>query len=228
MLNRIKIVVSLCVFVGFICLIMLSNGFEIPENITAVSADKSFPIIVLDPGHGGKDPGAVKGEIVEKDINLQIAKKTSDILLLLGVQTILTRTQDNALGENKALDLKGRVEIANRYETSLFVSIHQNMFSQSKYFGSQVFFGNCKGEDLAKQIQASIVAHLQPENKRQVKNGEYLYVLEHCENTSVMIECGFMSNPTELRKLTDDSYQNSLSYIIGTAVLGFVIEEKSI
>ena len=228
MLNRVKIIVSLIVFIGFIGLLLLSNGFEIPQNIAVSDEFEKYPIIVLDAGHGGRDPGAVKGDILEKDINLRITNKTNEFLLLLGFETVLTRCEDVALGDNKAADLKNRVHLANESENSIFVSIHQNMYTKSKYYGSQVFYGCCKGEDLAKQIQSSIISHIQPENKRVVKDGSYLYVLEHSKNTSVMIECGFMSNPQELLKLTDDSYQNSFSYVISTSILGFVMRENTI
>jgi N-acetylmuramoyl-L-alanine amidase len=226
--NRVKIIVSLVVFISFIGLLLLSDGFEIPKNIAVSEETGEYPIIVLDAGHGGRDPGAVMGDLLEKDINLSITNKTNDFLLLLGFDTVLTRKKDVALGEDKASDLKYRVKMANGYKDSLFISIHQNMFNISKYYGSQVFYGNCKGKDLATIIQGSIITRLQPENKRVVKDGKYLYVLEHTENSSVMIECGFMSNPQELKKLTDNSYQNSLSYVISTSVLEFILSENTI
>ena len=228
MSNRIKITISLFVFIGFIGLILISDGFDIPDNITVSESYDGFPVIVLDAGHGGYDPGAVKDDILEKDINLSITQRTRDVLILLGFETMLTRNDDKALGNNKATDLKNRVNLANSYDNAYFISIHQNMFEKSKYYGSQVFYGGCKGEDLAKQIQSSIISHLQNDNKRVVKNGNYLYVLEHTDNTSVMIECGFMSNPSELEKLTNENYQNSLSYIIGISILGFVLDESSV
>ena len=115
---------------------------------SSTKADEKERKVVIDAGHGGKDPGKVaEGGILEKDLNLQIAKKTGEELQKTGVQVIYTRTEDEELGEGeeggrKLADMEARTELINRTRPDLTVSIHQNSYPDSRYRGAQVFYSN--------------------------------------------------------------------------------------
>jgi len=191
-----------------------------------VSADGSEPIIIIDAGHGGFDGGAVADDgTVEKDLNLQIALKLNDILRMAGYKTILTRTDDTptsdpdakTIREKKHTDLVNRMKLIEETPNAYFVSIHQNMFGVSSYWGSQVFYSgnNPESEILAKNVQQSIRELLQPNNKREIKkSGKSIYLLYYAEKPAILIECGFMSNGPELAKLKNEDYQKKLAFAI--------------
>ena len=187
------------------------------------------PTIVLDPGHGGEDSGAVaNNNILEKNINLQIALKLKTFLQANGFDVIMTRETDTAIydaherNQKKRSDLLNRVKIFNSSHNNIVISIHQNKFTQSQYSGAQIFYSanNKKSEFLAENIKTSIVSLLQPDNERQCKKaGSEILVLNNTEVPCVMVECGFLSNETEAQKLSDDSYQSDMAYCI---CLGFL------
>ena len=142
----------------------------------------------------------------------------------------MTRSEDALLCDEsdtskKRADLLNRVKITNTFESPVFVSIHMNKFPISKYCGLQVFYStnNDASLKLAELIQEYTVAKLQPENKRQVKpSTSSIYVLDRLECPAVLVECGFMSNDEELKKLTEDAYQEKLAFIICESIIEFI------
>ena len=139
-----------------------------------------YPVVIIDAGHGGVDGGAVASDgTLEKDINLDIALRLNDILSEKGFETILTRDGDYSIHDDsadtvrkkKTSDLHNRLKIADNAENAVFVSIHQNYYTESKYNGAQVFYSpnDEQSRVLAGCIQQSIVADIQPENTRQIK-----------------------------------------------------------
>ena len=209
-------------------------GFVSCKDYYASVADGQ-PIIILDAGHGGEDCGAIGvNGIYEKDINLQIATLIGEELAARGFTVLQTRTEDKLLyteaenikGIRKISDLKNRVKIFNSYESAVVVSIHMNSFSASKYSGLQVYYSHTEGSlGLATEIKESVKESLQPENKRNVKLGDGIYVLKHSEHPSVLVECGFLSNPEECELLSKKEYQKSLSFSIVCGIINYV--EKS-
>lgn len=209
-------------------------GFTSCEDYYPSDIDEQ-PIIILDAGHGGEDCGAIGvNGIYEKDINLQIATFIGEELSARGYVVLQTRTEDKLLyteaenikGIRKISDLKNRVKIFNSYENAVVVSIHMNSFSASKYSGLQVYYSPCEGSSrLATEIKESVRETLQPDNKRNVKLGDGIYVLKHSENPSVLVECGFLSNPEECERLSKKEYQKSLSFSIVCGIINYV--EKS-
>ena len=186
--------------------------------------------IIIDPGHGGVDGGATSctGKL-ESTYNLEISLRLRDLFHLLGYPTYMIRTTDTSvyikgdtIAAQKMSDLKERVRIVNETENNILVSIHQNLFSDSRYSGAQVFYADTGGSrQLAETLQHSFVDTLNPGSKRKVKKAEGIYLMEHIENPGILVECGFLSNPEEENKLNDPEYQRKLCCVIATAVAEF-------
>lgn len=183
--------------------------------------------IIIDPGHGGEDGGAVSvtGK-PESTYNLEISVRLNDMLKLLGYETRMTRDADISIytkGENlaqkKVSDLKERVRIINDTDNALLLSIHQNHFPEEKYAGPQVFFSaSGDSEQLAKHLQSILVSGLSPGSKRSAKKASRIYLMEHIRCTGVLVECGFLSNYREEAALRDPQYQKKVSSLIAAGV----------
>ena len=189
--------------------------------------------VIVDAGHGGEDGGAVALDgSAEKDYNLNIAVKLRDILSLYGFNVIMTRTEDimtcddklETLRQRKVSDIHNRFMITEKYPDSIFVSIHQNKFSDTAQKGTQVFYSgnNFKSKILADKIQETITQNLQPDNRRITKkSGTEIYILYHSKIPSVLVECGFISNKNDLNNLKDDSYRTQLAVLIAEGILKY-------
>lgn len=172
--------------------------------------------LVIDPGHGGEDGGAVSCTgVPESQINLEISLRLRDLFRLLGYDPTLLRQEDvsiyttgKTLSEKKVSDLKERVRLVNATENGLLLSIHQNYFPQSQYSGAQVFC-NAAGKELAGALQASLIGTLDPNSHRSVKSGKGIYLLEKANCPAVLVECGFLSNEAEEAKLRSADHQKS-------------------
>lgn len=184
--------------------------------------------IVIDPGHGGEDGGAVSCVgIAESTYNLDISRRLNDLLKLMGYKTTMTRERDisiytkgETLAQKKASDLKERVKIANATSGAILVSIHQNYFGDSQYSGAQVFYAGTEGsEQLARKLQTEFVTKLNHGSRRQEKKSSGIYLMERIQCPGILVECGFLSNPQEEEKLRDEKYQKKLSSVIA-ATLG--------
>lgn len=187
--------------------------------------------IIIDPGHGGEDGGATSCTgVLESGINLEISLRLNDLLHLLGYDTVMLRTTDvsiytkgETIAEKKVSDLKQRVKIVNKTEDALLLSIHQNHFSDSRYSGAQVFYAATDGSELlAKALQQTLVASLNPGSSRKAKKSDGVYLMEHIDCTGVLIECGFLSNPQEEAKLRSPEYQKKLCAVIAATVSCFL------
>lgn len=183
--------------------------------------------IVIDPGHGGEDGGAISCTgLRESTYNLEIALRLRDLLQLLGFDTAMTRetdisvyTKGQTLSQKKISDLKQRVNQVNETPNAILLSIHQNNFSDSRYSGPQVFYSNTEGSQvLAKELQAALTASLTPGSRRMAKQSSGVYLMEHILCPGVLIECGFLSNPAEEAKLRDGDYQKKLCCVIASVV----------
>ncbi len=190
----------------------------------------AYPLIVLDAGHGGEDGGAVAPDgTCEKDINLNIAKYACAVLLSLGFDCRMTRDGDFMLsdgegGGKKMRDLKNRVAFTDGGDC-IFVSVHQNKFPQQSCSGTQVYYSkNDEGsKDLASILQNNAREYLQKNNTRQIKRaGSEIFVLDRCTVPAVLVECGFLSNPAELKLLETDEYQKKLGCVIALSVVSFL------
>lgn len=211
---------------------VVSASLKENEEIEKVNADEVSQIIIIDPGHGGVDVGAIGVDgVYEKDLNLQIAFTLGEMLRERGFTVVYTRTTDRMLyreeenikGMRKLYDLKNRCKVAEGYEGAIFVSIHMNSFGASKYSGLQVYYSNNdkSSQALAGKIQSAVKEKLQPENNRQIKNGKDIYILDNCEALSVLIECGFLSNPEECENLSKKEYQKELCFSIVCGIIDY-------
>lgn len=204
-------------FIYLLIFIVLLTAFYIKtQTIATLSLPMSTKTIVIDPGHGGWDPGKTAGGIRESDINLKIALKLKRLIEGSGGYAILTRYNNNALGNTKSIDMKERMEITKKNNADVFISIHLNSFPQSKYFGAQTFYysGSKSGKILAEAIQGQLIKILDRGNKRQAATSDSYYVLKNTVVPAVIVECGFMSNPEEYKLLQDDEYQEKIAWAI--------------
>lgn len=205
-------------------------------NKTVETVSEMIPMerqhhIVIDPGHGGEDGGAVSctGKN-ESNFNLQISLRLNDLCHLLGYDTVMIRATDTAvyssgttIAQKKVSDLKNRVKIVERTGNAVLLSIHQNTFPQSQYSGAQVFYANSPGSKaLAQLIQDGFLSTLNPGSSRRIKEGSGIYLLEQINAPGVLIECGFLSNPEEEAKLSSPDYQKHLCCVIASCVGEFV------
>ena len=193
-----------------------------------------IPIVILDAGHGGEDPGAIGYDgVYEKDLNLLICKLIREELTAQGYAVVMTREDDRLLyteaenikGIRKISDLKNRVKIFNSYEPAIAISIHMNTFFASQYHGTQIYYSNVDGADrLAAAIRDSVRVELQPDNRRPLKHSEGIYLLENSKIPTVLVECGFLSNPEECKKLSEKEYQKRLSFSIVCGIINYIEE----
>ena len=189
--------------------------------------------VVVDAGHGGEDGGTtgVHGEL-EKDINLAIALELQRLLEQHQFEVVMVRDWDTDLSDQnlptvaqrKRSDLQRRLRLVEESGDCILLSIHQNFFTENQYSGAQVFYSanDPRGAALAEAIRASIVETLQPENTRQNKVGEGVYLLEQCQVPAVLVECGFLSNPEEAAALADPDYQKQMAQAIYNGLVRYL------
>ncbi len=186
--------------------------------------------IVIDVGHGGRDPGKVGVTgCLEKDINLQIAYKLKSFLEMEDYEVFLTRTGDEGLyGKNdqnkKRADMEKRVRFIEEKSPILTISIHQNSYSGENVKGAQSFYfsGSQESQELAKTIQASLVNTLDKSNRRREKANDNYYMLKNTSCPIVIVECGFLSNTEECKKLETDYYQEKVAWAIYMGTMQYV------
>lgn len=209
-------------------LVLVLIGIRKVESIVTQGEVKTGQAdVVIDAGHGGKDPGKVGvNDALEKDINLQIAKKLQEELESRGISVLMTREEDKGLydedADNKQVqDLKRRVELINETAPALAVSIHQNSYPDPAIKGAQVFYytSSVEGKQLAKRLQERLVKGLDPQNHRQAKANDSYYLLKKTACPIVIVECGFLSNPQEETLLTDSVYQERVAWNIFMGIM---------
>ena len=230
-MNRGRVSIIFTYIVTFLCGIVAVLGTS--RVITVIS--EGLPIddrrcIIIDAGHGGMDGGAISctGKS-ESGINLEIALRLEDLFHLLGYQTKMIRREDisvytkgETIAQKKVSDLKERVRICNETQNGILVSIHQNQFTDSRYSGAQAFYG--KDEDskkLAHQVQSAFQM-MDPNNKRENKKANGVYLMEHIQCPGILVECGFLSNPEEEAKLRTATYQQQICCTIVASVSNFL------
>ncbi len=195
----------------------------INQKKTTVSSSSSglSKTVIIDPGHGGADPGAIGvGGVYEKTLNLEIGLKLRSAFQKAGYKVIMTRSDDRSiysagnltLATQKNSDLNNRVAIIQSHPNAFFISIHQNESDDSTYSGTQVYYSANKpgSETLAELIQSQIEQDLEPNNKRQIHTQEDLRVLKDATIPAVLVECGFISNASDAAELQNGTYQDRL------------------
>lgn len=197
-------------------LLAVQNG----RSITALSPQPcAGQTIIVDAGHGGEDGGAVSADgAAESHINLAIAKRVQELLLFCGHDVLMTRTEDEAiysqdattLREKKVSDLQNRVAMVNGQEGAVLLSIHQNSLpGHPTVHGAQVFYNTvAPSQEMAEAVQSVLNEQANRGNEKAAKpiDGS-VYLMKNSKAPSILVECGFMSNNSEVKLLQDADYQ---------------------
>lgn len=226
-----RILCILCLTILAIGGIIITGNRTLVPVFNPVSQDNTSGYYIIDAGHGGEDGGAVAADgTIESDINLAIAQRVEDVLAFLGKNTLMTRSDEQAvysegavtLREKKRSDLKNRVEMINEYEDVVLISIHQNSLpSTPSVHGAQVFYNTIDGADqLAEQVQQSLNQSVNIGNEKTQKAiDSTIYLMRQVNCPAILVECGFLSNPSETKELQDSAYQTKLAVAITAGVL---------
>ena len=209
---------------------------EAGERFAAVFSDKegkAAPVVVIDAGHGGADPGKVgQSGTLEKEINLSLALKLREYLERDGIQVVLTRETDDGLysagAQNKKReDMAARVRIISEVQPELVVSIHQNSYPTAECKGAQMFYykGSEESRQLAELLQTTFLEVLQDGNKRQAKENAEYYLLRKTACPIVIAECGFLSNPSEEALLKTEEYQEKVAEALYLGIKQYILEK---
>ena len=201
---------------------------SIMTNSTAVTSH----VIVIDAGHGKPDEGAVGlYGTTEEAINLKIALKLQALIEQSGGIVYLTRSDENGIysadsntiKQMKVSDIKNRVAIGNQEDVDVFISIHLNKYPESIYSGWQTFYQSDNEESLklATCIQEGLNNSISTPNNRVPLPLKGIYIMDNVENTTVTVECGFLSNENEAKKLQEDEYQDKLAWGIFIGIQDF-------
>jgi len=170
--------------------------------------------VIIDPGHGGKDKGSHRGKVYEKKLTLQLALKVEALLKKKHIPVTLTRRSD------RFVSLKKRCEIANRYKKAIFISIHCNANHNPRYHGLETYYYGKDGCRLANHIHLRLISKLKFHNRHTRKNTK-LAVLQHTRCPAILIECGYLSNPYERKRMQRKNFQNSCAKAIVAGILAY-------
>lgn len=232
-------------FFWLVGLILLFALIEYPIEFNSEKASESnfsLPLtgktIVLDPGHGGPDGGAVGSDgTLEKDIALQVSQVLRNYLQEAGADVYLTRSEDKdlastetkGLSRRKAEDIRNRLQLIKEKDPDVFISIHLNALSATQWRGAQSFYfpNSEENKQLAKLIQNEIIRNLE-NTKRDALGINSMYLLKHANVPSALVEIGFLSNVEERELLKDEDYQNKMAASIYQGILRYVVDDEEI
>ena len=206
-MNKYKLLILLGLFLS---IILISETYAANSNQTLLGK-----VIYLDPGHGGIDSGTTYKKIYEKDINLILCKKLKKTLESIGATVYLTRDTDKDLAlhnakNRKRSDLISRAYLINKTKPDMYISIHVNYLSNTKYKGLQIFYNNKNKQN--ELIATSLTKYIKEKtwNVREPKLNNTYYMYKNITEPGVLIEVGFMSNPDDRYRLTHEEYQDKL------------------
>ena len=215
--------IHICILLGIMVCVGILVCYAVKNNALEVSTTPATnKIVVLDAGHGAPDYGTQSASgTTEQELNLAITLKLQQLLEQSGTKVILTRSDDNGIYEidkdsirsKKVSDMKNRVYIGNNSDADIYISIHMNYYTDSKYSGWQTFYQS-KSENskrFATIIQQSLNENIGP-NRRVPMAIKGAYIMDKVEIPSVIVECGFLSNETDEEKLKTDEYQSKLAW----------------
>lgn len=219
--NYRKLIWLMLITVTVLAAVLLSQK----EIMVLSGADPLFQTMVIDAGHGGEDGGAVAPNgTLESAINLDIALRLEALADFWGVSTVMTRSSEaieypadaDTLSAMKKADQNARIKIIQNTPGAVLISIHQNYYPSAAPWGIQVFFGNVSGsEQLAGITQENLTSQLSPNNRRLASAiDEGIYLMRKAQCPAILIECGFLSNASELEKLETDSYRLALASVM--------------
>ncbi len=220
------LLIALLIFLGISCGAVLRYSY----SSATFRADRvSTKTVIVDAGHGMPDGGAVgAGGTIEQEINLEISKKTKEVLEGKGYRVIMTRDTEESLAKSeestirkmKIDDMKKRLDIMKNSDADLFISIHMNSYPDSSVNGLRLFYSGNHAEikPLAEAIQKDI-SDITSAKAYAIKTADKdLFLMKNPPVPAILIECGFLTNPTEEKKLNDEEYQKKLSWAIADAI----------
>lgn len=224
-----KVVTYTMIALLFLSMIIVAK--EAAELVVSkhLAQDRSR-LVVIDAGHGADDAGKVGiNGALEKDINLSIALRLKELLEQQDVTVVMTREDDQGTypktGSNRKMrDMKKRIEMINKEQPALVVSIHQNSFTDASVSGAQTFFyqGSKEGQIAAELLQKQLITTLQPKKERSAKANDSYYLLKNTNYPIVIVECGFLSNPEEAEMLCKETYQKDAAWAIHLGILQYL------
>ena len=229
-MKQIKIKNKLTLLFVFVLIIMFLIIFINNTNIKANNTTSK--IIYIDPGHGGFDGGATSNiyinnqMIIEKDITLQVALYLKTYLERTNFKVLLTREKDIALANNKKQDIYKRVDLINKSDADIYISIHANSYPHPIVKGAQTFYNsnNIKNKQLSESIM-QMLKYIDQINNRKAKSIKDKYLVDHVKKVGCLVEIGFLSNKEELEKLINSSYQQQLALMIYLGILDYLERE---
>lgn len=234
--DKLPVVVTMCCCVAVAGLSAIVRGGEETAEVSANASPRR--VIILDAGHGGFDSGciAVNGAY-EKDINLSIVKNLGQLLSFNGYEVVYTRKDDAALCDEgvegirnqKVSDMENRLEIIKKYPESIFLSIHQNQYTESEYSGAQMFYTTRNsGNFRLANIMQQRFSELQTGNDRTAKLIEnQLYLFKDTDQQALLVECGFLSNPEDAENLCNEEYQKKVAFTIYRGLTDYIAEASA-
>ncbi|HWR07325.1 N-acetylmuramoyl-L-alanine amidase [Sporomusa sp.] len=179
-------------------------------------------IIVVDPGHGGSNPGAVDNGTRETDNNLAVSLKLRDKLVNAGAKVVMTRETDRTVapeGSSLGQELAARVDIAEANNADMFISVHSNSNPDPSIYGAMTFFPDGKSSKLALAVQDNIIRETGAVDKGT--SSATFYVLRNTTMPSILVEMGFVTNADEARKLQEDNYRNKMAQGIFNGAINY-------
>ena len=218
------------VMVGILMVSMFVLAREGAVYVTSLQVEnKSRACVVIDAGHGGSDPGKVGiNNQLEKEINLKIAEILKDFLQAEGIEVVMTRESDAGLydegaSNKKVQDMKRRLEIIEKADPVIVVSIHQNSYHEEYVKGAQVFYYTTSesSRQLAEVIQEQLRS-LDPDNRREAKGNNSYFLLKKTSKPIVIVECGFLSNREEAEKLSSALFQEKMAWNIHMGIMKYL------
>lgn len=230
-MKKTNIILVGLIFILFIAIFSLNLDAGNKPSALGAANQK---IVILDPGHGGEDPGKVSeySDLKEKDVNLKIALMTKQILEKENFSVILTRQEDKLeysegttnVVQKRRQDLNRRKKIMDEAGAAIVVSIHLNGFPEKQYYGAQTFYppNSVESMKLANVLQKSLKDNVDAENNRQPQlKKDPIIILADLKTPTAIIECGFLSNAEEEKKLATDEYQSSLAAAIAEGIKNY-------
>jgi N-acetylmuramoyl-L-alanine amidase len=224
-------------FVWFV-LMPREKEVAVKQPIHRPAFAEPFSIVVFDPGHGGQDSGAICGNILEKDLTLDVGRRAEQLVRAQGLRTVMTRSDDHyvSLGE--------RAAVANRQRNCIFVSIHFNDVKRAAVSGVETYYAlpaivgapvswswlpfgqhmlteppNAESQNLASFIQDALVAHTQAVNRGT--KPEQFYVLANVWHPAVLVEAGFITNKSDVSKLENEQYRDQIARAISEGIMAY-------
>ena len=220
-MNKYKLIIIISIFIS---ILSISKVYAQILDYTLLGKT-----IYIDPGHGGIDSGTTYKNIYEKDINLIISKKIEKYLISKGATVYLTRETDKDLStttiNRKRNDLTNRAKLINKTNPDMYISIHLNYISNSKWQGLQIFYNNKnkENENIANKLTTYLKEYTS--NIRDPKQENIYYMYKQIKVPGVLIELGFLSNPNDRYRLTREEYQEKLAMYISNSIEKYFLEQ---